>query len=182
MTSCLVISIADANDALEVVEVGGSTIEVADHDDVVRPDSGESSCSGGVVKDDGDVALAIHLLELGSLESHGSCGREGGGGEANELVMEDDESVRVVEVAVGESRVDIHDVNVGRGCSVALFVEHKHESHVHSVRLSVMNIQLIHCLNGGDGDLSSNATGRTISNRDRVDGGQSPRGSSGETG
>ena len=43
MTSGLVIPIADANNALEVVEIGGGTIEVADHDDVVRPDSGESS-------------------------------------------------------------------------------------------------------------------------------------------
>jgi len=62
MASSLVISIADANDALEVIEVGLSGVEETNHDEVVGSDSGESSSGGGVVVGDWDVALSIVLL------------------------------------------------------------------------------------------------------------------------
>jgi len=175
MASSLVISIANANDALEVVEVGLSGVEETDHDEVVGSNSGESSSGGGVVVGDWDVALSVHLLELRSNEPDGTSSRKEVRSEPDELVMEDDESLRVVEVAVGKRRVVVHDVKVGGSGTVALLVQDEHATKVDVVSLGVMDIELIHSLDGGDGDGPSNTTRRTITNRDLVETDETPR-------
>ena len=59
------------------------------------------------------------------------------------LVVENNKSVRVVEVSVGEDVVGVHDVGSKSGSSVALLVEDKHETKVDNVSLSVMDVESV---------------------------------------
>jgi len=174
MAQGLVIPIAKAENALEIVGSSLSTIEVPNANEVVGSNGSKSTGSGSIVVGDGNVALLVHHLELWSNVPSVSS-NDGTGSEPDELVVQDDESLRVVKVAVGKSRVVVHDVSVGRSGTVALLVQNEHETEVDSVGLSVVNIELIHSLDGSDGDGSSNATRRTIANRDLIETLKSPR-------
>jgi len=153
----LVVPVANANDALKIVRRGLSTIEVGDHDKVVGADRRENSCSSGVVEGDRDVTLAKHLLEPRTNEPGRSSTWDSVGSVPNELVMKHDESLRVVEVAIGKRRVRVHDVEVVRSCSVALLIQDEHATEIDRVSLGVVNVQLVHSLERGDSDRPANA-------------------------
>jgi len=176
----LVVPVADSENSLKVIEVRGGTVKVSHDKDVVGTDCGESSRGRRIVKDNWDVALPVNLDEGGSREAHTACSREGTGSVSDELVVEDDEPVRIVQVPVGEGRVRVHEVDVGRSSAIALFIQDDHETHVDDVSLRVVEIEVVHELDGSEGDRSPNPSRGTITDRNLVDGGESPRDSTWE--
>lgn len=67
MRDSSVFSVANSSRHLDVIVVGLMTIEPHDDEDVVGPDSGDTSSRSGLIKSDGDVALLVHELQVGTL-------------------------------------------------------------------------------------------------------------------
>ena len=146
------------------------TRKPANDKEVVGPDGGNSSSSGGIVVDNRNVALAEDVLDRGSRVTKTARCREGRWRVTEGLVMKNDKPLRVIEVAIGEEMVSCHNIRCCSCNTVALLVETNHDTKVDDVGLSVMNVEGVLNLNGSDSDLPSNPGARTITNRNGVDG------------
>lgn len=62
-----VFSVANTTRHLDVIVVGLMTIEPHDDEEVVGSDSGDTSSRSGLIVGDGDVALLVHELHVGTL-------------------------------------------------------------------------------------------------------------------
>jgi len=139
-------------------------------EDVVGSDGCNDSTRRRVVVGDRDVALPVDALDSRTLVAHVSCLRESRGGVPDCFVVEDDEPFGVVKIAIGEDVIAIHDIGRSRSCSVTLLVKHNHETKIDRILLSVVDVESVLNLDGGDSDGPPDSRTGTITNGDLVQG------------